>query len=97
MPLTPGHEGAGVVEAVGPGVTNWKVGDRIGIPWLHSACGYCEYCITGRETLCAQQQNTGYSVDGCFREYAIAHASHGIRLPEKISFEQVARKFLQLR
>lgn len=92
MPLIAGHEGAGVVHEVGSAVTNLKVGDRVGIPWLHSACGVCEYCVAGWETLCLSQHNTGYSVDGCFREYAIAKASHAARIPEKVSFEQAARK-----
>ncbi len=68
LPLIPGHEGAGVVVAVGPGVSTAKVGDRVGIPWLHSSCGACEFCLSGRETLCPAQDNTGYSVDGCFAE-----------------------------
>jgi alcohol dehydrogenase, propanol-preferring len=90
LPLTPGHEGAGIVEAVGSEVTNLKVGDRVGIPWLHSACGTCEYCVSGWETLCTHQQNTGYSVDGCLREYTIAQASHAVKLPDNLSFEQAA-------
>lgn len=90
LPLTPGHEGAGIVEAVGAGCTNFKVGDKVGIAWLHKACGYCEYCTAGWETLCTGQSNTGYSVDGCLREYAIAQDSHAIRLPESLSFEQCA-------
>jgi alcohol dehydrogenase, propanol-preferring len=92
LPLTPGHEGAGIVEAVGSEVTEVKVGDRVGVPWLHSACGTCEHCIAGWETLCTQQQNTGYSVDGCLREYTLAAASHVVKIPSKISFEQAARK-----
>lgn len=90
MPLTPGHEGAGIVEAIGSEVEEWKIGDRVGVPWLHSACGHCEFCIAGWETLCYAQQNTGYSVDGCLREYTLAAASHAVRLPDKISFEQAA-------
>src|ERR1700760_138264 len=65
-PFVPGHEGVGLVEAVGPGVTIRKVGDRVAIAWLGHACGHCEYCVTGWETLCEQQQNSGYSVDGAF-------------------------------
>ena len=69
-PFVPGHEGVGLVEAVGPGVTIRKVGDRVAIAWLGHACGHCEYCVTGWETLCEQQQNTGYSIDGAFGEFA---------------------------
>lgn len=92
MPLTPGHEGAGIVESVGSEVTELKVGDHVGIPWLHSACGACEFCNQGWETLCTHQQNTGYGVDGCLREYTLATASHTVKLPPKLSFEQAARK-----
>ena len=66
-PFIPGHEGAGVVVAVGPGVTELKEGDPVGIAWLHDACGVCESCITGWETLCPSQHNSGYGVNGCFR------------------------------
>lgn len=90
MPLTPGHEGAGIVEAVGSDVAELKVGDHVGIPWLHSACGACEFCNQGWETLCTHQQNTGYGVDGCLREYTLATASHAVKLPPKLSFEQAA-------
>ena len=64
LPLCPGHEGAGEVVSVGPDVTFPKIGDRVGVAWLHSACGRCEYCVNGWETLCTRQHNTGYSVDG---------------------------------
>lgn len=64
LPLCPGHEGAGEVVSVGPNVAYPKVGQRVGVAWLHSACGRCEFCVAGWETLCTRQQNTGYSVDG---------------------------------
>src|SRR5215510_3964706 len=70
-PFIPGHEGTGVVAALGPGVKNLKEGDAVGIAWLHDACGSCEYCITGWETLCERQHNSGYSVNGSFAEYSI--------------------------
>src|SRR5450432_158223 len=60
-PFIPGHEGVGYVAAVGAGVKIVKDGDRIGVPWLHSACGHCEFCLSGWESLCLQQTNTGYS------------------------------------
>ena len=76
LPFIPGHEGVGIVTAVGPGVTRVKEGDRVAIPWLGSACGVCEYCTSGWETLCESQQNTGYSVDGAYAEYARANAAY---------------------
>jgi propanol-preferring alcohol dehydrogenase len=90
LPFIPGHEGAGYVAALGPGVTTLKEGDRVGVPWLHSACGACEHCITGWETLCGSQQNTGYSVNGGFAEYSVAQASHVARLPSGMTFADAA-------
>jgi propanol-preferring alcohol dehydrogenase len=63
-----------------------KEGDRVGIAWLHSACGHCEFCISGWETLCKEQQNSGYSVNGSFAEYALAQADYLGRIPEQLSF-----------
>ena len=74
-PFIPGHEGVGHVVAVGEGVTHVKEGDRVGIPWLYSACGHCEHCLGGWETLCEEQKNAGYSVNGGFAEYALADAN----------------------
>ncbi|MGO0059895.1 alcohol dehydrogenase AdhP [Brevibacillus fluminis] len=93
LPLIPGHEGVGVIERVGPGVTSLKVGDRVGIPWLYSACGECEYCLSGRETLCQSQQNAGYSVDGGYAEYCKAPAAYVAKVPDNLSFEEVAPIF----
>ena len=70
---------------------NLKVGDRVGVPWLHSACGSCEYCRSGWETLCKKQLNTGFSIDGGLREYSTANADYAIKLPPTLSFEQAAR------
>src|ERR1700676_5723885 len=64
LPFIPGHEGAGIVVALGTGVTHLNVGDRVGIAWLHSACGHCDFCLSGWETLCLEHQNRGYSVTG---------------------------------
>jgi alcohol dehydrogenase, propanol-preferring len=86
LPFIPGHEGAGFVTALGPGVKHLKEGDRVGIAWLHSACGYCEFCLTGWETLCLQQQNSGYSVNGSFAEYALGQADYLGRIPDSLSF-----------
>ncbi|XKI12498.1 alcohol dehydrogenase AdhP [Sporosarcina sp. ANT_H38] len=85
LPLIPGHEGVGIVEEVGEGVTAVKVGDRVGIPWLYSACGKCDYCLSGQETLCPDQENGGYSVDGAYAEYCLAAADYVAKIPESLS------------
>lgn len=90
MPLIPGHEGVGYVVAVGPDVNNVKEGDAVGVPWLYSACGCCDHCITGWETLCESQQNGGYSVDGGFAEYVIADARYVGHLPANTNFLEMA-------
>lgn len=84
LPFIPGHEGIGIVEAVGKGVTWIKEGDRVAIPWLGYACGICEYCNSGWETLCESQLNTGYSIDGTHAEYAIGYARHIVKVPDGI-------------
>ncbi len=89
-PFIPGHEGVGHVVAVGPGVTHIKEGDRVGVPWLYSTCGHCEHCLGGWETLCEKQENTGYSVNGGFAEYALADAGYVGRLPDNIGFIEIA-------
>jgi len=89
-PFIPGHEGVGHVVAVGAGVRHVKEGDRVGIPWLHTACGQCEHCLAGWETLCEQQQNTGYSVNGGFAEYALADADYVGHLPGNVGFVEIA-------
>lgn len=90
LPLIPGHEGLGFVAAVGEGVDYVKEGDIVGVPWLYSACGHCEHCITGWETLCESQQNGGYSVDGGYAEYVIADARYVGHLPPGINFTAMA-------
>ena len=89
-PFIPGHEGVGHVVAVGAGVTHVKEGDRVGVPWLYSACGHCEHCLGGWETLCESQQNTGYSVNGGFAEYTLADAGYVGRLPDNVGFVEIA-------
>ena len=90
LPFIPGHEGAGVVAAIGAGVTQLKKGDRVGIAWLHSACGHCQFCLSGWETLCPEQKNSGYCVNGSFAEYALADASFVGRIPDGLSFRDAA-------
>jgi alcohol dehydrogenase, propanol-preferring len=89
-PFIPGHEGAGVVAAVGAGVKSLKEGDPVGIAWLHDACDACEFCITGWETLCESQNDSGYSLDGTFAEYAIGSAAYVARLPAGVDFAAMA-------
>jgi alcohol dehydrogenase, propanol-preferring len=90
LPFTPGHEGAGTVVQLGPGVSHLKAGDRVGIAWLHSACGHCKFCLSGWETLCLEQKNSGYSVDGSFAQYALAQADYLGRIPDNLSFVDAA-------
>ncbi|MFC0313750.1 alcohol dehydrogenase AdhP [Gordonia phosphorivorans] len=89
-PFVPGHEGVGRVVAVGDGVTELAVGDLVGNAWLWSACGVCEYCRTGWETLCESQHNGGYSVDGSFGEYMLVDARFAARVPEGLDPVEVA-------
>ena len=90
MPLIPGHEALGYVVALGHDVKHIKEGDIVGVPWLYSACGHCDYCYTGWETLCEKQQNGGYSVDGGFAEYVVADAGYVAHFPPNINFTEMA-------
>jgi alcohol dehydrogenase, propanol-preferring len=90
LPIIPGHEGAGIVVKLGPGVTNLKLGDRVGHAWLHDSCGGCDYCLSGWETVCGQQHQTGFAANGCFAEYTVAEANYVGLIPEKVSFAQAA-------
>ncbi|MWV62801.1 alcohol dehydrogenase AdhP [Helicobacter saguini] len=87
--LIPGHEGIGKIVELGEGVTHLKVGDVVGIPWLYSACGHCEHCFAGWETLCEKQENGGYSVNGGFAEYAIGAADYVGILDKNLSHAQL--------
>lgn len=85
LPLVPGHEGIGTVEAVGTGVGDRAVGDRVAVWWLASACGQCRYCTGGAENLCRRQLNTGYSVDGVWAEYVVVSAGYAVPVPAELS------------
>ncbi|MEO1470112.1 MAG: zinc-dependent alcohol dehydrogenase [Pseudomonadota bacterium] len=90
-PFIPGHEGVGTVVEVGRGVTAVTEGDRVGVPWLHHACGSCPRCITGWETLCrAEPQYTGYTVNGGFAEYVLADPRYVGHLPAGLDFAPAA-------
>ena len=84
-PFIPGHEGVGVIERLGAGpMYGLEPGMRVALPWLGYACGVCRYCNSGRETLCLEQQNMGYALNGAFAEYAIGYARHVVRVPDGI-------------
>src|SRR5947209_5517178 len=89
-PVTLGHEGIGRVEAVGPEVAGWRVGDRAGMTFLATTCGTCELCRTGRERFCPKQTNFGYSLDGALTAFAVAPAAALVRVPAEISAAAVA-------
>ena len=89
-PFIPGHEGVGFVSAVGKGVRHVKEGDRVGVPWLYNACGHCKHCLGGWETLCTDQRNTGYSVNGGFADYVIADPNYVGHLPSNVPFADIA-------
>jgi len=90
LPFIPGHEGIGRVSAVGAGVTIVKEGDRVGVPWLHSACGHCEYCLTAWETICPAQTFTGYNTNGAFAEYLLADPDYVAHIPANLSAQEAA-------
>ncbi len=85
LPFTPGHEGIGIVVALGEGVTAVKQGDRVGVPWLYSACGHCEFCLAAKETVCAEAQFGGYTKNGGFAEYIIADPNYVAHIPAGLS------------
>jgi len=80
-PFVPGHEGVGEIVELGEGVTDLAVGDLVGNAWLWSACGDCQYCRSGWETLCESQQNAGYTVYGSFGEYMLVNTRFAARIP----------------
>jgi len=82
LPIIPGHEIVGRVEKVGPGVTRFRKGDRVGIPWLGHTCGTCGYCTEGRENLCDAPLFTGYQIDGGYAEFTTAEAEYCFHLPD---------------
>jgi propanol-preferring alcohol dehydrogenase len=90
LPLTPGHQIVGMVESVGSRVTRFKKGDRLGVPWLYSTCGVCEFCKSGRENLCDNVRFTGYHVDGGYAEYMVVHEDFAYPIPQTFSDVEAA-------
>ena len=90
LPFTPGHEGIGLVAAVGAGVTIVKEGDRVGVPWLYSACGHCEYCLAAQETVCGEAQFGGYTKNGGFAEYIIGDPNYVAHIPAGLRAKDAA-------
>jgi propanol-preferring alcohol dehydrogenase len=90
LPLIPGHEVAGHVAAIGADVKGFRLGDAVGVPWMYSACGTCEFCLAGMETICKSGQATGYSKAGGYAEFMVADAAFVARLPKKMDLYQIA-------
>jgi propanol-preferring alcohol dehydrogenase len=90
LPFTPGHEGIGLVVKLGQGVTEVALGQRVGVPWLASACGHCEHCLAAWETVCGEAQFGGYTRDGGFAEYILADPRYVARIPDGLSAVQAA-------
>ena len=88
--VIPGHQIVGAVDRLGPGATKFAGGARVGIPWLHKTCGKCFYCLSGRENLCDAPQFTGYTVDGGYAEYTLAHEDFVYPIPEGFADLQAA-------
>jgi len=90
LPFIPGHEAIGRVVGLGSGVTIVKEGDRVGVPWLYSACGHCEYCLSAWETVCAEAQFGGYTKNGGFAEYLLADPNYVAHIPAGLDPKQAA-------
>ena len=90
LPITPGHQVVGVIDALGPGVQERHKGQRVGVPWLFSACGVCAFCRRGEENLCPQARFTGFHADGGYAETMLAEARYVLPLPDSLSDEGAA-------
>ncbi len=90
LPLVPGHQIVGTVDVLGEGVTRFRIGDRVGVAWLHQSCGQCEYCRRGDENLCESGRFTGLDVDGGYAEYALASAAFAYPIPDMFTDEEAS-------
>lgn len=90
LPVVPGHEIVARVAGLGPGVQGWRLGQRVGVPWLGWTCGQCRFCTSGRENLCDRARFTGYQLDGGYAEYTLADARYCLALPEEPAAEHLA-------
>ena len=90
LPFIPGHEAIGLIAAVGAGVTMVKEGDRVGVPWLYSACGACEYCLSAWETVCPHAQFGGYTRNGGFADYLLADPNYVAHVPAGLTAAEAA-------
>ncbi|RKJ97286.1 zinc-dependent alcohol dehydrogenase family protein [Alicycliphilus denitrificans] len=90
LPVVPGHEIVARVAGLGPDVQGWRLGQRVGVPWLGWTCGQCRFCISGRENLCDQARFTGYQLNGGYAEYTLADARYCLALPEEPAAEHLA-------
>lgn len=90
LPFIPGHEAIGLVVSVGSGVTIVKEGERVGVPWLYSACGHCEYCLAAWETVCPGAQFGGYTKNGGFAEYVLADPNYVAHIPTGLAATDAA-------
>jgi propanol-preferring alcohol dehydrogenase len=88
--VIPGHQVVGRIAGCGPGVTSWRDGERVGIAWLHRACGTCRFCARGEENLCLDPRFTGWHANGGFAEYAVAPAEFVYRVPESLPAREIA-------
>ena len=90
MPVIPGHQVIGIVEKVGSGVRRFSGGERVGIAWLHSTCGVCDYCRQGKENLCDRPEFTGYTVNGGYAEYILGNEQFVYSIPPRFADAQAA-------
>ena len=93
LPVVPGHEVVGRVDAIAPDVSAWVPGDRVGVPWIWSTCGVCDACVAGDEPGCARQQACGVTVDGGYAPYLVAPAAFVTRVPDELSSTEAAPLF----